>query len=69
MARYALLSTLANAQADRGRGQRGKLSVRRIEAQSKLRWKGDVPQFVIGGAGAAPSTPVIVPITATPRSN
>jgi len=41
----------------------------RIEAQSKLRWKGDVPQFVICGAGAAPSTPVIVPITATPRSN
>jgi len=43
--------------------------LRRIEAQSKLRRKGDVPQFVIGGAGAAPSTPVIVPITATPRSN
>jgi modulator of FtsH protease HflC len=43
--------------------------LRQIEAQSKLRWKGDVPQFVLGGSGAAPSTPVIVPLTATPRSN
>jgi regulator of protease activity HflC (stomatin/prohibitin superfamily) len=40
--------------------------LRQIEAQSKLRWKGDVPQFVLGGSGAAPSSPVIVPITATP---
>ena len=43
--------------------------LRQIEARSKLRWKGDVPQFVLGGTGAAPSTPVIVPITATPRAN
>jgi regulator of protease activity HflC (stomatin/prohibitin superfamily) len=43
--------------------------LRQIEAQSKRRWKGDVPQFVLGGTGAAPSTPVIVPITATPRAN
>jgi len=42
--------------------------VRQIDAQSKLRWKGDVPQFVLGGAGAnAPATPIIVPLTATSK--
>src|SRR6516165_11831895 len=42
--------------------------VRQIDAQSKLRWKGDVPQFVLGGAGAnAPATPIIVPVTATSK--
>src|SRR5581483_2457355 len=39
--------------------------IRQMDAQSKLRWKGDVPQFVLGGSGAnAPSTPIIVPVTA-----
>jgi len=38
--------------------------IRQIDAQSKLRWKGDVPQFVVGGAGAnAPAMPIIVPMT------
>ena len=39
--------------------------IRQIDAQSKLRWKGDVPQFVLGGSGTnAPNTPIIVPVTA-----
>lgn len=43
--------------------------VRQLDAQSKLRWKGDVPQFVLGGNGAgAASTPIIMPITATPAA-
>jgi regulator of protease activity HflC (stomatin/prohibitin superfamily) len=38
--------------------------IRQIDAQSKLRWKGDVPQFVVGGAGAnTPAMPIIVPMT------
>jgi modulator of FtsH protease HflC len=38
--------------------------VRQIDAQSKLRWNGQVPQFVLGGgAGAnAPAVPVILPL-------
>jgi modulator of FtsH protease HflC len=40
--------------------------VRQIDAQSKLRWKGEVPQFVLGGsAGNAPNMPIIVPVTAS----
>jgi len=38
--------------------------IRQIDAQSKLRWKGDVPQFVVGTAGAnTPTMPIIVPMT------
>jgi len=38
--------------------------IRQIDAQSKLRWKGDVPQFVVGAAGAStPAMPIIVPMT------
>jgi modulator of FtsH protease HflC len=38
--------------------------IRQIDAQSKLRWKGDVPQFLVGGAGAnTPAMPIIVPMT------
>src|SRR5216683_4264651 len=38
--------------------------IRQIDAQSKLRWKGDVPQFVVGAAGAnTPAMPIIVPMT------
>jgi regulator of protease activity HflC (stomatin/prohibitin superfamily) len=37
--------------------------IRQIDAQSKLRWNGQVPQFVLGGAGAnAPTVPVILPL-------
>jgi membrane protease subunit HflC len=38
--------------------------VRQIDVQSKLRWNGQVPQFVLGGgAGAnAPTVPVILPL-------
>jgi modulator of FtsH protease HflC len=40
--------------------------VRQIDAQSKLRWNGQVPQFVLGGSGAnAPTTPIILPMTTT----
>jgi regulator of protease activity HflC (stomatin/prohibitin superfamily) len=39
--------------------------VRQLDAQSKLRWKGEVPQFVMGGSASnAPSMPIIVPVTA-----
>jgi membrane protease subunit HflC len=38
--------------------------IRQMDAQSKLRWKGDVPQFVGGGAGTdTPAMPIIVPMT------
>jgi modulator of FtsH protease HflC len=38
--------------------------IRQIDAQSKLRWKGDVPQFVVGTAGANTQTmPIILPMT------
>jgi regulator of protease activity HflC (stomatin/prohibitin superfamily) len=37
--------------------------VRQIDAQAKLRWNGQVPQFVLGGNGAnAPAVPVILPL-------
>jgi membrane protease subunit HflC len=39
--------------------------VRQIDAQSKLRWNGQVPQFVLGGNGAganAPAVPIILPL-------
>jgi modulator of FtsH protease HflC len=42
--------------------------VRQIEAQSRLRWTGQVPQFVLGGAGAGanvPTVPIILPLPAT----
>jgi membrane protease subunit HflC len=39
--------------------------IRQIDAQSKLRWNGQVPQFMLGGAGAnAPTVPIILPMTA-----
>jgi regulator of protease activity HflC (stomatin/prohibitin superfamily) len=38
--------------------------VRQLDAQSKLRWKGEVPQFVMGGSGSnAPNMPIILPMT------
>jgi hypothetical protein len=44
--------------------------VRQIDAQSKLRWNGQVPQFVLGGAGAnAPAVPVILPLQAQPAGH
>jgi modulator of FtsH protease HflC len=45
--------------------------VRHIEAQSRLRWNGQVPQFVLGGSGAGanvPTIPIIVPMTAAAAS-
>src|SRR5215471_1047201 len=37
--------------------------IRQIDAQSKLRWNGQVPQFVLGGNGAnAPTMPIILPM-------
>jgi modulator of FtsH protease HflC len=43
--------------------------MRQLDAEAKLRWKGEVPQFVMGGAGAgAASTPIVVPVTATPAA-
>ena len=39
--------------------------VRQIDAQSKMRWNGQVPQFMLGGAGAnAPTMPIILPMQA-----
>ena len=41
--------------------------IRQIDAQSKLRWNGQVPQFMLGGAGAnAPTVPIILPMSPTP---
>jgi regulator of protease activity HflC (stomatin/prohibitin superfamily) len=38
--------------------------IRQIDAQSKLRWNGQMPQFMLGGAGAnAPTVPIILPMT------
>ena len=38
--------------------------IRQIDAQSKLRWNGQVPQFMLGGSGAnAPTVPIILPMT------
>ena len=37
--------------------------IRQIDAQSKLRWNGQVPQFMLGGGGAnAPTMPIILPM-------
>jgi regulator of protease activity HflC (stomatin/prohibitin superfamily) len=37
--------------------------IRQIDAQSKLRWNGQVPQFVLGGTGTnAPTMPIILPM-------
>jgi modulator of FtsH protease HflC len=39
--------------------------IRQVDAQAKLRWKGDVPQFMLGGAGGtsgAPMMPVVLPL-------
>jgi regulator of protease activity HflC (stomatin/prohibitin superfamily) len=38
--------------------------IRQVDAQAKLRWKGEVPQFMLGGgAGSnAPAMPVILPL-------
>jgi membrane protease subunit HflC len=37
--------------------------IRQIDAQSKLRWNGQVPQFMLGGAGTnAPTMPIILPM-------
>jgi len=39
--------------------------IRQIDAQSKMRWNGQVPQFMLGGAGAnAPTMPIILPMQA-----
>lgn len=40
--------------------------IRQTDVQSRLRWNGQVPQFVIGGPGGdghAPSMPIILPIS------
>lgn len=40
--------------------------VQQIEAQSKLRWNGQMPQFMLGGGAGGvgnPSMPIILPIT------
>jgi hypothetical protein len=42
--------------------------IRQVDAQAKLRWKGDVPQFMLGGAGGsagAPIMPVVLPLQPT----
>src|SRR5580692_6951230 len=40
--------------------------IRQIDAQSKLRWNGQMPQFMLGGAGAnAPTVPIILPMSPT----
>ncbi len=36
--------------------------VRQIDAQSKLRWNGQVPQFMLGGGANAPAMPIILPL-------
>ena len=46
--------------------------VRQIDAQAKLKWTGQVPQFMLGGAGGAgsPTIPIVLPLTpaaAAPR--
>ncbi len=43
--------------------------IRQIDAQSKLRWNGQVPQFVLGGAGTnAPAMPIILPLQAASQT-
>ncbi|HSV25271.1 MAG TPA: SPFH domain-containing protein [Xanthobacteraceae bacterium] len=37
--------------------------VRQIDAQAKMRWNGQVPQFMLGGTGAnGPTMPIILPM-------
>ena len=36
--------------------------IRQIDAQSKLRWNGQVPQFMLGGGANAPTMPIILPM-------
>jgi regulator of protease activity HflC (stomatin/prohibitin superfamily) len=36
--------------------------IRQIDAQSKLRWNGQVPQFMLGGSANAPAMPIILPL-------
>jgi len=36
--------------------------IRQVDAQAKLRWKGDVPQFMLGGSASAPMMPVVLPL-------
>jgi modulator of FtsH protease HflC len=46
--------------------------IRQIDAQSKMRWNGQVPQFVLGGNGAganAPAVPVILPLQSPPAAH
>jgi regulator of protease activity HflC (stomatin/prohibitin superfamily) len=45
--------------------------IRQIEAQSKMRWNGQVPQFVLGGGAGpnAPAVPVILPLQAQPAGH
>jgi regulator of protease activity HflC (stomatin/prohibitin superfamily) len=38
--------------------------IRQIDAQSKLRWNGQVPQFMLGGSANAPAMPIILPLQA-----
>ncbi len=43
--------------------------IRQLDAQARLRWNGQVPQFMLGGAGAnAPSVPVILPLQPPPAA-
>jgi modulator of FtsH protease HflC len=47
--------------------------IRQIDAQSKMRWNGQVPQFMLGGAGTgaganAPTLPIILPMMPTQAS-
>src|SRR5215470_7353414 len=44
--------------------------IRQIDAQSKLRWNGQVPQFMLGGTGSganAPAVPIILPLQPQPE--
>ena len=36
--------------------------IRQIDAQSKLRWNGQVPQFMLGSGANAPAMPIILPL-------
>src|SRR5215467_11348636 len=38
--------------------------IRQIDAQSKLRWNGQMPQFMLGGGANAPAMPIILPLQA-----
>jgi modulator of FtsH protease HflC len=36
--------------------------IRQIDAQSKLRWNGQLPQFMLGSSANAPAVPIILPL-------